>query len=230
MSTRHVSWLETGKANPSREMVLVLASALDLPLRERNQLLLAADFAPAYAETPLDADAMADVRQALHLLMKGHEPHPVVVMNRAWDVICINRGFRVLHRAMTGLDLPPYALLERGPNLIDAFFVEYAPFLHDAADVLSHVLPRLRREAAREPTIARRLERWLGNAPTSFVSSERARVVVPIALRIEGALVRLFTTYTALGTPADITTEELSIEMFHPADAASAAFFRSERV
>ena len=71
MSARHVSWLETGKANPSREMVLVLASALDLPLRERNELLLAADFAPAYAETPLDADAMADVRHALHLLQVG---------------------------------------------------------------------------------------------------------------------------------------------------------------
>jgi hypothetical protein len=223
VSARHVSWLETGKANPSREMVLVLASALDLPLRERNELLLAADFAPAYAETPLDADAMADVRHALHLLMTGHEPYPVVVMNRAWSILCVNRGFCALHHAMTGVDLPPYALLERGPNLIDAFFTEYAPFLDDPQDVLSHVLPRLRREASREPEIARRLERWLGTPRAT--ASERSRVVVPIGVRIEGGIVRLFTTFTALGTPTDITTEELTIEMFHPADADSAAFF-----
>ncbi len=90
--------------------------------------------------------------------------------------------------------------------------------------MLSHVLPRLRREASREPEIARRLERWVGTPRA--IGSERSRVVVPIGLRLEGGVVRLFTTFTALGTPTDITTDELTIEMFHPADADSAEFFR----
>ena len=223
VSPRHLSWLETGKSRPSREMVLVLGSALDLPLRDRNRLLLAAEFAPAYEETPLDDDAMSDVRHAIDLLLRAHEPHPAAVLDRAWNVTYVNRGFAALHRAITSTALRPYVRLEDGPNLVDAFFTTYAASVRNASAVLEHMLPRLRREALREPELARRLAQWPRAHRGREQETARSPVVVPFELALGGAIARLFTTYTALGTPSDITTDEIVIELFHPADRATKA-------
>src|SRR5689334_19807391 len=90
VSARHISFVETGRANPSRELVLHLAEQLEVPLRDRNSLLLAAGYAPVYAETPLDSDAMAPARKAIDMILKGHEPYPALVVDRRWDLVSAN--------------------------------------------------------------------------------------------------------------------------------------------
>lgn len=225
VSARHIGFLETGRAAPSRQMVLLLGSALELPLRDRNTLLAAAGFAPAYGETPLDAPELADVLHAIELILRGHEPFPAVVLDRQWNLCYVNEGFARLHASVSGLALPAFRLL--GPertNLIDATFDHYLPFLEDPDEALVGLMPRLQREAAQEPRLAERLAR----RPLPVVPiGGRSRVVVPIALRLGEASVKLFSTFTSLGTPQDVTTEELRIELLHPADDASAAVLRA---
>ncbi len=228
VSARHISWLETGKSRPSREMVLLLGSALDLPLRERNRMLAAAGFTSAYEETPLDAVEMADIVRALDLLLLAHAPMPAVVMNRDWDVVRANEGFTRLHAALSGAQVEPNRMLRAGPNLIDAFFQVYRPHLRDAESFLLHLLPRLRREATRSPKLAALLHTWVG-PERSRAAPARPPAVIPIEIDLPGrGATRWFTTYTVLGSPADITTDELTVEMFHPADAETQARWQEQ--
>ena len=227
VSQRHVSFLESGRARPSRDMVLHLSGQLDLPLRERNRLLLAAGFAPAYRESTLDAPALAEARQALELMLRHHEPFPAVVIDSAWNVLLANGGAqRLLGLLGVALDRPlNLARLALGPDGLRPFisnWAESAPaFLHrlqrEAAD--SEACAAVLGELRRDPTVA---ELW------RKIEWERERKpVLPVAFAKDGVVLNLISMIASFGTPQDVTLQELRIESFFPGDAASEQMLRA---
>lgn len=226
VSTRHLSFLETGRASPSREMVLVLGSALDLTLRDRNLLLEAAGFTPAYRETAHDSPEMAELRHALELILQAHEPFPAVVLDRHWNVVTANRGFSRVAAVLLSMELVPYVVLPpaQRPNLVRTLAFDLKPVVLNWADVMSDLLPRIERDAPNDEVVSALLEE-LRRVPELSAAEvpplPRAPLVLPVELAVGDVRARLFTTITTLGTAQDVTTQELRIEAFHPADAAS---------
>jgi transcriptional regulator with XRE-family HTH domain len=229
ISARHLSFIETGRARPSREMVLRLAEQLDLPFRERNRLLLAAGYAPLYRETALDAPEMAAVRAALRQLLGGHEPYPAIVVDRNWNIIDANRSALLLTKGSAPELLAPpvnalrLSLHPRG----------LAPRILNLAEWRGHVLGRLRRQAAiaADPALARLYDELRGypcDEPTPEVEFPAAGdVVTRLRLRDGACELSFFTTIATFGTPLDVTVSELAIESFFPADPATAAALRA---
>jgi transcriptional regulator with XRE-family HTH domain len=234
VSVRHLSFLETGKANASREMILVLANGLDLPLRERNLLLGAAGFAPAYRETSLDAPAMVPVRRALDHLLAQQEPFPALVLDHRWNVLRLNLGAQRLFARFVLPHAPPRLVLE---NLAHAVFhpeglrrcvvdwpavaVACAERLHrEVAADTSESGPRALRDAVLAyPGLPKRALQPALNADPP--------VTLPLRLRApDGVEAAFFTTLTTLGTPLDVTAEELRIESYFPLDDATDALMR----
>jgi hypothetical protein len=214
-------------------MVLVLANALELPLRERNALLLAAGFAPVYAATSLDGDALRPVRRALDYILAKQEPYGAVVVDRAWNVLLMNDGAtRMLGWFLTGTDAPPEAL----GNVCKAIFHPRGlrPFLVNWDEVAREIVERLHREIAIAPADDERrmlLAQLLAyeGVPERFRVPPTSGSTLPFIathLRRDGVEVRLFTTLTTLGTPLDVTAEELRIESYFPADEATERFVR----
>ena len=233
VSTRHISFLENGRATPSRDMLLVLASALDIPLRERNTLLLSAGFAPVYQETSLDAPSMAQVRAALDCILEQTEPNGAVVLDRAWRALRMNGGAR---RILTAFLSDPSLVAELDGNLGLALFDRrgFRDALVNFEDVAGSIVARLHRDAAaegREGPAQKLLDRVLAmpgvprrwHEPSPGVAPD---VLLPVHLRRGDLEVRLFTTLTTLGTPLDVTLEELRIESYYPADDATARWLR----
>lgn len=236
ISQRHVSFMESGRARPSRDMVLQLSEALEIPLRERNTLLTAAGFAAMYRETDLKSPAMAPVREALQLMLDHQEPNPVSVVDRAWNVLMINRAMlRVFSLAGD-----PTQLWQRvcgnGPHnvLKMTFHPEgFRPYIVNFEEVAPVLLNRTRREAAAcnsEPLL-RLLDEILAypGIPESWkVPSFQAPPppVLPLELARGEMKLKLFSMITTFGTPQDITTDELRVESFFPADAATAELLR----
>lgn len=226
VSTRHVSYLETGRAMPSREMVLALTQVMDVPLRNRNQLLIAAGFAPLYCETPMNAPTMGPVREALQFLLRATEPNPTFIVNRRYDIVDANDTARWILSTFT-VDLsrfdPPYnmaLLIIRGEGM--------RPFLENCDEVARKVLGRLRRDLgvaqARdscddallseiEPAFAQ-----LGEPP---ISIEALPLMVGVNLRRGELTLNLFTTIATLGTAQDVTLQEIRIETLFPADTGT---------
>ena len=231
VSTRHLSYLENGRSNPSREMVLVLASALELPLRERNDWLGAAGFAPAYSETPLSASAMAPLRDAVKRTLDHHDPHPAVAVDSSYDVQLVNGGMRKLIGAFVAEPSP-----EVVSNLIVATFHPQGvrPFVVDWEPLAGLFVERLHRQA-RLPGGERRaqlLAQVLAypGVPRSFQNPDPRRILAPfVALHLKrGDLeLRFFSFLCSVGTPIDVTAEELSLELYHPMDDATAAWLRA---
>lgn len=230
VSTRHLSCLENGRAAPSREMVLVLGSALDLRLRDRNTLLAAAGYAPVYAAAPLDSDALAPVKRALDHLLAAHEPFGAVVVDRDWNLLQMNDGARrMLAWALDGLDPSPAVM----GNVLDATLTPGA--LRDRIvnfpEVAATIFDRSQRELAveRDPARRDRLTRWIGRTLVAAKEGGAASggPFVPLHLRKGDRDVRLFTTLTSLGTPIDVTAQEVHIESYFPADDATEAFLRA---
>lgn len=226
VSTRHLSCIERGRAQPSRQMVLVLASALDVPLRERNTLLRAAGFAPAYHETDLDAPQMAQVRLALELMLKNHEPFAAVVLDRQWNVLLANGPWRRVVEMLLGPGGGP-------DNLVRATFDPRGlrPFVANWEEVARSLLDRVRREALTDGddglmSLYDELAPALGPAPPHDWSRP-PDLVIPVRLRVGDAVLSLFTTMTTLGTPTDVTLSELRIEQYHPADDATERWIRA---
>ncbi|MGW6791841.1 MmyB family transcriptional regulator [Streptomyces chartreusis] len=224
VSARHVSLVETGKSNPSAEMVLRLADQLDVPLRERNRLLLAAGFAPRYAERPLDDDALSAARDAVARVLRAHEPYPAVAFDRRWNIVMTNRAvepfFTDVH---PDLLRPPMNLVRLGLDPRG-----FAPLVVNLDDVRAMFRSRIRRQLAIAPDadLTALYEELL--EPTTEETSKRSvesDVVIPMILRFDGRELRLFSTITTFGTPMDITLEEVAIESYYPADAESAAYF-----
>jgi transcriptional regulator with XRE-family HTH domain len=223
ISTRHLSFVETGRAQPSRDMVLRLAERLEVPLRERNRLLVAAGFAPVFSERSLDDPAMQAARQAVDLVLKGHEPYPAIAVDRHWTLVSANEAARALLAGIAPslleppvnvlrLSLHPGGLGERIVNL---------------AEWRAHILHRLRAqvETTADPVLDALLQELKElPAPRAEPGAEHrhAGVFVPLRLRAGDRVLSFVSTTTVFGTPVDITLSELAVEAFFPADAETA--------
>ncbi|NIH85716.1 helix-turn-helix transcriptional regulator [Amycolatopsis granulosa] len=222
-SARHLSCVETGRARASREMVLRLCAALDVPLRERNTLLLAAGYAPAYRESSLDDEEMTGVRAALDTMLETHEPYPAVVVDRCWTVLAANRGMALL---MAGV--PPELLLPR-PNVFRlALHPEgLASRLVNLREVRRLFLDRLRRQVqvTGDGELRALYEEVCAYAPPDGGADDavtrRSPIEVPLRLRTPHGELALFSTMATFGAPADVTLSELAIELFYPLDEVS---------
>jgi transcriptional regulator with XRE-family HTH domain len=224
ISTRHLSFLETGRARPSRDMVLHLADQLALPLRERNRLLAAAGFAPLYAERPLGDPALAAARRAVELVLKGHEPYPALAVDRHWTLVAANAAVAPLLDGAAGFLLEPPVNVMRLALHPDGL----APRIANLAEWRAHLLERLRHQvaASADPVLADLADELRGYpAPPGSrdPAPDYAGVVVPLQLRTGAGTLSLFSTTTVFGTPVDITLSELAVESFFPADEATAA-------
>ena len=227
ISTRHLSCLESGRARPSHAMLLLLGAALDLPLRERNNLLVAAGFAPVYRVSPLDDPAMAHVGQAIAHLLRIHEPHPALLLDRAWNILRANDGALRLFR-WCGLELA-------GPAVINVHRVLFDPALGFRRLVVNFdaladaTLARLRTEVDVDPSsrvMLHELEHLRGETRARSDDPGANAVALPIHIRRGDQELRYFTTLTTLGTPLDVTAQELRIDGFFPTDDATDAFAR----
>ncbi|WP_243859756.1 helix-turn-helix domain-containing protein [Amycolatopsis arida] len=230
VSARHLSFVETGRAAPSRDMVLLLCAHLDVPLRERNQLLLAAGYAPVYAEHALTAPELAAVRDAVRGLLRGHEPYPAVVVDRKWNLVEANSSIAVL------VDGVAPALLEPPVNVLRATLHPngMAPRIANLGEWRAHLLGRLRREVdvTADPDLTDLLRELRGypcaEPVPEVLAPNPGDLVVPLRFRYGGIELAFFSTVATFGTPLDVTLAELSIESFFPANAATAAVLRGD--
>jgi transcriptional regulator with XRE-family HTH domain len=222
ISQRHLSFLELGRALPSREMVMRIAAALDVPLRQHNALLLAAGFAPVWRETNLAAPELTQVRSALDYIMAQQEPFPAVAVDRHWNLLKSNSGAVRLVEFLVGPLTPGTPI-----NLADALVAPdvLRPFLVNWADVVRYFIQSVEADAAADgtPETADLLERLLGykgvqSAVKSPADELAITPVLPMHFRKGETTLRLFTTIATLGTPQDITLQELRIECFFPMD------------
>jgi transcriptional regulator with XRE-family HTH domain len=225
ISTRHLSCIETGRAQPSREMVVRLAEALLVPLRERNALLLAAGYAPLYRHTGLDAPEAEAARQVVELLMAQLEPYPVLLLDRYWNTLRMNAGARRVLALFPGCDS---GTPHNGVRLVfDPKGLR--PFIENWEMVAARIIRRVQREAADNPsdeTLKRFLEELLGypDVPSRWRMldlDDAAPPFLTINYKWKNSTLRLFSTLTTLGTPLDVALQELRIESFFPADEAT---------
>jgi transcriptional regulator with XRE-family HTH domain len=225
VSPRHLCFVETGRARPSREMVLTLAGALQVPLRERNALLLAAGFAPLYQETTLDAPELAAARKALDTILRHHEPLPAVVMNRHWDILETNTAAARFFAFLLGSKPPA------NPNVIRAIFdpAGLRPCIRNWEQVAEALIHRVHREAIGGVPDAKTLallEQALAfpGVPRRFRIADLETPlspIVPITFVKDDLTFEYFSMVTTLGTPQDVTLQELRIECFFPMDEAT---------
>lgn len=230
ISTRHLSFLETGRSQPSRDMLLKLAEQLGIPLRERNVLLTAAGFAPVFAERRLDDPALESARKAISLVLTGHEPFPALAIDRHWTLVDANAGVaRLMAGADEGLLRPPINVLRLSlhPKGLASRIVNFAEWR-------AHLLARLHRqiELTADPVLAdllRELSAYPKPAtarPSRPARDHYAGIVVPLQLMAGPLTLTLFSTTTIFGTPVDITLSEIAIEAFFPADTPTADALR----
>ena len=225
VSARHLSFLETGRARPSREMVLHLAEQLEIPLRERNELLLAAGYAPVYGRRSLDDPDMEAVRAALDLVLAAYEPYPAVVVDRGWHLVAGNRTIALLTDGVAPELLePPVNVLRLGLHPQGL-----APRILNLPEWRRHVLHRLAREAhlTADPGLIA-LHRELAALPGGRDRTPPDGIAVPLRLRHDDGPLTFLSTVTTFGTAVDLTAAELSVEAFLPADAHTAAVLRGQ--
>jgi transcriptional regulator with XRE-family HTH domain len=229
VSARHLSFVETGRSKPSRELVLQLADHLDVPLRERNALLLAAGYAPAYGERPLADETMAPVREALERLLEGHEPFPAVAVDRQWELVSANEpALRLLTTGIAPSLLEPPANTLR----ISLHPEGLAPRIVNLAEYSSHLLHLVDREAAAsgDPALVALHEELRGypGVDASPVAPDAAgSLFIPLRLRgPDDTELSFFSTIARFGTALDVTIAELAIESFFPADEKTAALLK----
>jgi len=225
ISARHLSFVETGRSLPSREMILHLADQLEVPFRERNLLLTAGGFAPVFMERSLNDPAIKAGQQAISLVLSGHEPYPALAINRHWTIVASNRAIAPL---VVGADpmllAPPVNVLRLGlhPHGIAPRIANFAEWRHHLLLRLrhqinvtgDHLLVELMREISSYPPPA-----TAGNVPV--MADELTSVAVPLRLMTETGILNLISTTTLFGMPQDITLAEIAIESFFPGDAAT---------
>ncbi len=221
VSTRHLSYVETGRANPSREMVLRLAARLEVPLREQNALLLAAGFAPVYRESALNDPAFAAAKQAIELILKSHEPFPALAVDRRWNLVAANsRVTHLLAGVHASLLQPPSNVLRvsldplgLAPSIVN--LTQWREHLferlgHQIAATADHTLISLLEELRRLPVPK--------NESEEHIQGEHMGVAVPLKLRTAAGILSFISTTTVFGSPADVTLQELALETFFPLD------------
>jgi transcriptional regulator with XRE-family HTH domain len=224
VSSRHLSFIETGRARPTSEMILRLAEQLDVPLRDRNLLLLAGGYAPAYRERPLADPELHAVRQALHQILQGHRPYPAAVVNRWWELVDANDGIALFTSHVNPELLKPPVNVLRLSLHPDGM----APRIANLPEWRAHLLTRLHRqaEATGDPRLVAlyaELTKYPGGGQDRRPPPE---VVVPLRYRADQGELSFISMTAVVGTPLDITVEELAIESFYPADEATAAALR----
>jgi transcriptional regulator with XRE-family HTH domain len=227
VSSRHLSFVETGRSRPSAELVVHLAEELDVPLRDRNQLLLAAGYAPRFAEHDLDAPELGPIREAIDLVLRGHEPYPALVVDRHWGLVAANRAVEALIAGVAAHLLEPPANVLRLSLHPDGL----APRIVNLRQWRAHLLERLAREAfaSGDPALAalhEELRSYGEPAPGGDVDLTVTDIAVPLRIRRGDAELSFISTKTTFGTALDVTVAELSIESFFPADEATAAAMR----
>jgi transcriptional regulator with XRE-family HTH domain len=223
VSARHLSFLETGRSKPSREMVLHLSEQLEVPLRDRNHLLLAAGFAPAFEERAIEAPEMAPVREALERVLAGHEPYPALVVDRWWNLAAANRSIAMF------TDTVPAHLMEPPVNVLRVSLHPdgMASRILNYAEWRAHLLDRLHRQVAltgddRLAALYAEISEYPGE--TAEVHGPGGEIAVPLRYDADGRELAFFSTIATFGTAVDITLAELSIEAFFPADQPTAAY------
>jgi len=231
VSARHLSFIETGRSTPSADMVKHLAEQLEVPLRERNELLLAAGYAPAYGQRDIDEPEMGPVREALDRVLKGHEPFPAVVVDRHWGMVAANSAIPLLTAGVAEhLLAPPVNVLR-----LTLHPEGMAPRIVNLAEWRAHLLDRLGRQAVTsgDPALAA-LHDELAALPGELVPTHphapdlaAGEIATPLRIRQGDAELRFISTYTTFGTAVDVTVSELSIEAFFPADDETARVLRS---
>jgi transcriptional regulator with XRE-family HTH domain len=228
VSARHLSFLETGRARPSREMVLLLADELDVPLRGRNDLMMAAGFAPAYTQHTLDDAELGDVMNSLQLILRGHEPFPAVLVDGYWNMLGANRAVELL------TDLVDPQLLTHPVNVLRVSLHPrgLAPHIADLPEYAAHLISRVRRQAERSASTGLRalvdeLVGYCRDAGVDPTAHARDRIVLPLRLRHPDQELAMFSTIAVLGAPLDVTLDEIAIESFFPADDATATYLRT---
>ncbi|MGB1557383.1 MAG: helix-turn-helix domain-containing protein [Oceanococcaceae bacterium] len=234
VSQRHISFLESGKAQPSRSMVLQLAHALDLPLRQRNQLLLGAGFAGVYPERQLEAADMQPVREALEILIRHHEPFPAIVVDRAWNQLLHNASVPRVFGLLGDMQQMWERVCGEGPRNVMMLTLHpegLRPYLQNLDEVAPPLLARTAHEALTHPPTQAVLDTVLAypGLPRKLrqIDLNRTRIpVVPLRFALGPVQLNLYSMLTTFGTPQDVTTDELRVESFFPADAASEALLR----
>lgn len=229
ISTRHLSYVETGKAMPSREMVLRLAERLQVPLRERNAMLVAAGFAPMYRERALQDPQLAPAREAVERILRAHEPFPALAVDRHWNLLAHNR-------------MLPHLLAEADPSLLQAPVnalrlslhpLGLAPRIVNLHQWREHLFERLRQQVAAtdDPVLVALLEELRGypdGDPSRRADGEHLGVALPLQMRAQdGSVLSFISTTTVFGTAVDVTVQELTLETFFPADAPTAQALQS---
>jgi transcriptional regulator with XRE-family HTH domain len=232
VSARHISFLETGRAEPSREMLLTLSNVLDVPLRERNFLLLAAGYAPVYGETSLDDPRMTQVRAAVEVILKSNEPRSAIAHDRHWNVVMANAAFvrflaLTLGKEPAGLvplrvSTPPRLNVLRllfDPNGVRKIIVNWEAI---GKSLLNEAYRRL--AWARDETLKELIAEILSypGVPDRWRELELDaphELILPMELNLGGKIARMFSTVTTVATPHDVTLQELHVEVFYPADA-----------
>ena len=228
VSARHLSFIETGRAAPSRDMLLHLAEHLDVPLRERNTLLVAAGYAPTYAERDLDSAPMRPVRQAIDRLLASHEPYPAVVVDRWWNLVAGNATVVSLMSGVADHLLAPPINVLRASLHPDGL----APRIRNLAQWRAHLLTRLRHDVERtgDPRLAALLEELTqvagGETPDAFGYDG---IAVPLIVETPQGTLNLLSTVATFGTAVDVTLADLSIESFYPADEQTRALLQDLR-
>lgn len=230
ISTRHLSFVETGRSAPSREMVLRLAERLDVPLRERNAMLVAAGFAPMYRERPLSDPALASARQAVELILKSHEPYPALAVDRHWNLLA---GNAMLPHLMAGVDP---ALLQGQPNVLRLSLHPQglATKIVNLGQWRHHLFERLRQQihATGDAVLQALLEELQAypvpeGANDAHLDGELLGVAMPFQFRTQFGVLSFISTTTVFGTPVDVTLQELALETFFPADEATGEALRA---
>lgn len=235
VSTRHLSYVETGRSRASREMVLNLADHLGIPLRERNRLLLAAGYAPVYDETALDSPRLSAVRDAVRHVLRGHEPYPALVIDRHWNLVDATSGLALLTEDVDAALLAPPVNVLRVALHPDGL----ASRVLNRAQWREHLLSRLRQQVdlSADPVLEALLHEVRGYPPPddpadggtgdlTVAGSRPGDPAVPLRLLHRGRVLAFVSTVTMFGTPLDVTVSELVIEAFYPADDATAALLR----
>ncbi|MBK3627333.1 helix-turn-helix transcriptional regulator [Streptomyces sp. MBT49] len=235
-SARHISFVETGRSRPSEEMVLRLAEHLDVPVRERNALLLAAGHAPRYPQTPLDDPALDALRDGLERLLRGYEPYPALVMDARYDVVAANRGIAML------LDGVPDSLLEPPLNAMRLTLHPrgLAPRIHNLREWRGHLLAQMERQIAlyRSAPLRELYEEvaaypvpqdrpGTGDHPADGAADPVPYFALPMRIEHEGRVLSFISSVSTFNTPMDVTVAELAIETFLPADPATVKYLRT---